>query len=173
MTDVAPPPPSGTLHAELRQASARGLLWPVSSACTRITSPFGRRIHPVTGKVSTHSGIDIAVPQCSVVRAPSTGRVKAVWTDNANGGGLSITVASGNGLRFGFAHLSQAFVSPGEDVREGDIIALSGGEPGTEGAGRSTGPHLHLTVRDMTSRTLIDPLSLFWRAWTREMEEKP
>ena len=141
------------------------LLWPLPVEYRSIASPFGQRIHPVTGRVAMHSGIDIACPQGTPVRAPCDGAVASVWTDVTHGGGLSMTITDADSpglLRHGFAHLSQVLVAKGEIVERGQVVALSGGEPGTEGAGRSTGPHLHMTVRDMRTRQLIDPEQLDW-----------
>lgn len=138
-------------------------VWPLPEKWHRVSSPFGQRVHPVTGKTSMHSGIDIACPQGTKVWAPCAGEVVNVWEDKRFGGGLSLTILGEEGaLRFGFAHLSQVLVAKGEIVERGQVVALSGGEPGTEGAGRSTGPHLHLTVRDMVSRKLVDPQRLLW-----------
>lgn len=145
------------------------LLWPLPVEYRRITSPFGQRAHPVTGRVSTHSGIDIACPQGTPVWAPCDGVVANVWVDERTGGGLSVTIVDDAGnLRFGFAHLWATGVAKGDRMQRGEIVAISGGEPGSEGAGRSTGPHLHMTVRDMRTRKLIDPQRLLW-----DMEDEP
>ena len=139
------------------------LLWPLPVEYRRITSPFGQRAHPVTGRESMHSGIDIACPPRTKVRAPCAGVVANVWKDKRFGGGLSVTIVDDAGhLRFGFAHLTATYVAKGDRVERGQAVALSGGEPGSEGAGRSTGPHLHMTVRDMRTRQLIDPEQLDW-----------
>lgn len=143
--------------------------WPLPERWHRVSSPFGQRIHPVTGRVSMHSGIDISCPQGTEVWAPCAGVIANVWTDARNGGGLSLTILCEEGaLRFGFAHLSEVRVAKGDRVERWQVVALSGGEPGTEGAGRSTGPHLHMTVRAMRTRKLIDPEQLNW-----VMEDEP
>ena len=137
--------------------------WPLPERWHHISSPFGQRVHPVTGRVAMHSGIDITCPQGTEVWAPCAGVVANVWEDKHFGGGLSLTLLCEEGaLRFGFAHLSEVRVAKGDRVERWQVVALSGGEPGTEGAGRSTGPHLHMTVRSMRTRKLIDPEHLCW-----------
>ncbi len=144
-------------------------VWPLPEKWHRVSSPFGQRVHPVTGKTSMHSGIDIACPQGTEVRAPCAGVIASVWQDEKSGGGLSLTILGEEGaLRFGFAHLSEVRVAKGDQVERGQVVALSGGTPGTEGAGRSTGPHLHVTVRAMKTGKLIDPEELNW--WHMECE---
>ena len=138
------------------------LCWPLPGAFQEITSPFGLRVHPVTLRECRHSGVDIACPSGTLIRAPADGRVLAIWLDERHGGGLSMTLQCGGELRFGFAHLLGARASRGAAVCRGDIIALSGGVPGQPGAGRSTGPHLHLCCRQRGLH--VDPLGLDWEA---------
>lgn len=136
------------------------LLWPLPPPFCQITSAFGPRIHPVTHATAHHGGIDIACPSGTSIAAPDDGAVAAVWMDARHGGGLSLALQCGEGLRFGFAHLLCALVTARQVVRQGEVIALSGGIPGTPNSGTSTGPHLHLTCRQRGQR--IDPLSLDW-----------
>lgn len=93
-----------------------------------------------------HNAIDIPVPQGTKVRAPADGRVIAV---NDLGYGYStLTILHDKGLETTYGHISEFLVSEGERVRKGDVIALSGGRPGTLGAGPfTTGPHLHFETR--------------------------
>lgn len=138
-------------------------LWPLPPRCHRITSPFGNRIHPLTNKQSFHSGVDIACEQATPIRAPLDGIVEDLWMDQKNGGGLSMRIKSGDYV-FGFCHLSGAEVKKGERIQRGEIIAYSGGTPKSYGAGRSTGPHLHLTLR--IEGDLVDPVkNLDWGDW--------
>lgn len=104
-----------------------------------VTSKFGTRTHPVTGKQqTTHNGVDIAVPIGTTVAAPSDGRVEKVYS-NATGGNQLIIVHT-NGWRTGYAHLQQSLVRVGDNVRQGQTVALTGN------TGRSTGAHLHFTL---------------------------
>ena len=137
--------------------------WPLPQEFSRTSSPFGTRRHPVTHKKQKHSGIDVSCPQGTEIHAPCDGTIRSVWRDEGFGGGLSVTIeADGNPIRIGFAHLSEVFVRRGNVVVRGAFIARSGGTPGTPGAGRSTGPHLHITVRDIASGKLLDPDKLTW-----------
>lgn len=134
------------------------LIWPVRDH-ERVTSPYGWRVHPVTRAASYHTGIDIAAPVGTPVRAAFAGTVSAVWEDLAHGGGLTVLLrgtVEGHAVQVGYAHLSRALVRVGDAVVAGSAIALSGGQPGAYGAGRSTAPHLHVTLRIDGER--VDPL---------------
>ncbi len=133
--------------------------WPLPGDCVRVSSPYGPRAHPVTGAQSHHSGVDIACPEGTPVTAPASGVVLATWIDERFGGGLSLTIECGT-MRYGFAHLSEVLVVRGQRVARGEMIARTGGTPGTREAGRSTGPHLHLTVR--RGGMHVDPLIVRW-----------
>ena len=107
----------------------------------RITSPFGRRTSPTTGASTNHNGIDIATPMRTPILAPADGTIGYVVTNDAGGLQVAIDIKD-HDLRVGFAHLDEATVRNGQLVHKGDIIAYTGN------SGRSTGPHLHLTVKD-------------------------
>lgn len=92
-----------------------------------------------------HLAIDIPIEQESIVRAAHDGVVVDV-TDNGMGFN-SITLQHSSGIATLYGHVSAFRVQEGQKVRAGDPIALSGGNPGTPGAGwLSTGPHLHFEV---------------------------
>lgn len=134
-------------------------LWPVASR--KITSRYGKRIHPVTQIETFHNGVDIACPVGSVVSSPCQGVVLSVWNDTTFGGGLSLIIEDPKTeTRFGFAHLSRVEVSEGSQVQRGKRVALTGGAPGAPGAGKSTGPHLHFTVRVKLKRH--NPMGFPW-----------
>ena len=107
----------------------------------RITSPFGRRTSPTTGASTNHNGIDLATPMRTPILAPADGTIGYVVTNDAGGLQVAIDIKD-HDLRVGFAHLDEATVRNGQLVHKGDIIAYTGN------SGRSTGPHLHLTVKD-------------------------
>ena len=111
-----------------------------------VTSEFGNRIDPITGERRGHTGIDLAVPTGTPIRAALPGTV-AVSTYNQGGYGYYIMIDHGNGLSTLYGHCSQLLASVGRTVEAGDIIALSGS------TGRSTGPHLHFEVRINGQRT--------------------
>lgn len=104
----------------------------------RISSLYGYRIHPITGRRRFHSGLDIAASQGNEVYAYTDGKiVQAGW----NGGyGLTVLVDHGNGLKTRYAHLSKIYVRVGQKVATGATIGAVGS------TGNSTGPHLHFEV---------------------------
>lgn len=106
----------------------------------RVTSEFGNRISPTTGRRSFHSGIDIAANTGTRVSSTAAGRVAHVGYD-ADGYGNYIIVDHGNGFRTLYAHLSEVNVRAGQNVSDNQKI----GEVGS--TGNSTGPHLHYEVR--------------------------
>ena len=104
----------------------------------RISSYYGWRIHPITGRRKFHDGLDIAANTGNPVYVYTDGKVvQAGW----NGGyGLSILVDHGNGLQTRYAHLSKIYVKVGQKVKTGERIGAVGS------TGNSTGPHLHFEV---------------------------
>ncbi len=105
----------------------------------RITSPFGLRVNPITGKPEFHLGIDIANRWGTPVRSPADGRVvKAGYCGLL---GKCIEIDHGNGIQTYYGHLAKVLVRKGERVKRGEIIGLMGS------SGRSTGPHLHYSVK--------------------------
>lgn len=103
----------------------------------RISSQFNpRRRHPVTGRIAPHKGVDFGVPIGTAVIAPSDGVVEHI-AYQPNGAGRYIKIRHGRQYTTVYMHLSKALVSPGQAVKKGERIALSGN------TGRSTGPHLH------------------------------
>lgn len=116
----------------------------------RLSSGYGYRIHPITGKRTFHDGIDMAAPSGSPIRAALNGKVAyAGW----NGGYGNYTAIQSGNLLVGYGHQSRIGVHRGQNVGQGSVIGLVGS------TGASTGPHLHLlTKRDGKS---IDPRSVF------------
>ncbi len=113
----------------------------------RVSSGFGPRRHPVDGRPHFHSGIDVAAARGSEVVSPAAGEV--VETGSGGASGRYLRVRHGDGTVSSYAHLERI------DVREGDRI--EGGQIlGTVGTtGRTTGPHLHLSV--LREGSAIDP----------------
>ncbi len=105
----------------------------------RISSPFGMRIHPVTGNKQVHKGVDLAVPSGTDVFAPAGGTVTNVWTDKTCGNGIKIK--HDMGYETVYCHLSAPMVKKNDVVNKGYLIAKSGN------TGRSTGPHLHYAIK--------------------------
>lgn len=119
----------------------------------RLSSTFGTRRHPVTGKVSRHGGIDIAVKTGTLVGAAADGIVTVAST-NVGHYGTAVFIDHKNGYITHYGHLSKILVKVGQKVRAGQIIAKSGS------TGRSTGPHLHFTVKK--NGISLDPLKFLW-----------
>lgn len=106
---------------------------------TRISSPYGYRIHPITGTRKLHSGIDYAAPHGTAIYAAEDGVVlTSGWI---NGYGYSITINHGSGYVTLYAHCSTLVAKAGQKVTKGQIIAKVGS------TGNSTGNHLHFEVK--------------------------
>lgn len=103
-----------------------------------ISSNFGRRTDPISGRMSMHTGIDFAAPSGTAIHAVGAGVVTFAGRKGAYGNTVEIT--HGNGYRTRYAHAKELKVSKGEVVKKGQTIANVGS------TGRSTGPHLHLEV---------------------------
>ncbi|MBD5135533.1 MAG: peptidoglycan DD-metalloendopeptidase family protein [Lachnospiraceae bacterium] len=117
--------------------SGEGFIWPVSSYT--ITSEFGYRTDPINGTTSYHSGIDIAASMGSEIHAVADGEV--AWSYYSTTAGNWIGIDHGNDIYSVYMHCSVSNVSAGDKVSQGDVIGLVGS------TGRSTGPHLHLSIR--------------------------
>jgi murein DD-endopeptidase MepM/ murein hydrolase activator NlpD len=103
-----------------------------------ITSPYGERIDPFTGRGSFHPGIDIGVPYGERVHAVAAGIV--TYAGVRIGYGKVVEIDHGDGYMTRYAHNSKLVAHVGEYVREGTVIADAGS------TGRSTGPHVHFEV---------------------------
>lgn len=120
----------------------------------RISSPFGRRIDPFTGNLAWHQGIDFATGRTGIdIKAVASGIV--TFADEKQGYGLMVKVNHGNGYETLYAHDEKLLVKPGDIVKKGQIIALSGN------SGRSTGPHVHFEVHK--NGRVVDPSSYVHR----------
>ena len=111
-----------------------------------VTSEFGSRIDPITGERRGHTGMDLAVPTGTPIRAALSGTVTAS-AYNQGGYGYYVIIDHGSGLSTLYGHCSQLLAPVGRTVEAGEVIALSGS------TGRSTGPHLHFEVRVNGERT--------------------
>jgi len=136
---MPPPPPS---HAPTWVALADSyFICPIASPC-RIT----QRLH-------WYNAIDFSHGNCGEpIYAAAGGQVLKVKLTNStsrwafSGAGNHLTLLHPNGAVTMYGHIATSFVNPGEQVSQGQIIALMGGQPGTPGAGRSSGCHLHFGV---------------------------
>lgn len=128
-------------------AGATGsFIFPVASY-VYISSRFGERVHPITGELKHHNGMDIASNMGTTVYAADGGKV--VLAEWYGGYGNCIMIDHGNGYKTLYGHLSAISVSEGQSVSQGAVIGAVGS------TGNSTGPHLHFEVYANDSR--IDP----------------
>jgi len=119
-----------------------------------ISSPYGRRIDPFTGKQAWHQGIDFATGRTGVnVQAVASGVV--TYSGEKQGYGNMVKINHGNGYETLYAHDEKLLVQPGDIVKKGQVIALSGN------SGRSTGPHVHFEVHK--NGRVVDPASYVHR----------
>ncbi len=120
--------------------------WPASGP---ITSPFGMRVHPVTGAFKMHTGIDIGAPMGATITATAAGRV--IFAGWEGGYGNTIIIDHGGQTSSLYGHCSQIFVSENQDVQRGQAIGAVGA------TGDATGPHLHFEIR--INGVAVDPTS--------------
>ncbi len=128
------------LLAEAEKRSARWdstpSIWPVKGW---VTSGFGARVSPFTGRPALHDGLDIGASPNTPVRAPAAGRVRFVGFFPKLG--HIVKLDHGYGIETLYGHLNKYLVKNGQRVQRGDVIALVGS------TGLSTGPHLHYAVK--------------------------
>jgi murein DD-endopeptidase MepM/ murein hydrolase activator NlpD len=129
-----------------------------------VSSAFGWRTNPSNPKERHHhGGIDYAMPVGSPVLAAADGVVDQITTQPGKDRSFGLyVVIKHEGFYTYYAHLSRTTVRVGQKVKQGDLIAYSGGKKGAPGAGSSTGPHLHFEVRkSKSSKQSVDPKSIF------------
>ena len=113
-----------------------------------VTSPYGRRKDPFTGKRSNHKGLDLRASGEEVYSMMS-GEVVKVSSDKRSGN--YVTIRHGD-YTVSYCHLSKVLVQKYAQVLPGEVVAISGN------TGRSTGPHLHITAK--YGKKHIDPAIL-------------
>ena len=122
--------------------------WPVPGH-SRISSPYGYRIHPVYGYRKLHKGIDIPAPAGKPIVASAAGVVSAVKSTSSGYGNHVIInhgkATNGNSYQTLYAHMTRYIVKKGQSVKKGQVIGYVGS------TGTSTGNHLHFEVRIQTN----------------------
>ena len=118
---------------------------------TRISSPFGYRIHPIFGTRKLHTGTDFPTPTGTPIVAFKNGVV--IHASKKGGYGNAIMIDHGGGTVSLYAHNSQLVVNVGQTVSAGQVVAKAGS------TGYSTGPHCHFEVRQ--NGEFINPMSFF------------
>ena len=118
-------------------AGAGGMIWPISGP---ITSEFGWRTHPIFGTARFHSGLDIGGDYGMPIYAAASGTV--IYAGWISGYGNAVIIDHGGGITTLYGHNDSLNVSEGENVAQGQVIAMCGS------TGNSTGPHCHFEVRE-------------------------
>lgn len=147
MTDLTPHLEAAreALLEEIEIRKRTPSIWPTASR--EVTSGFGFRRDPFTGRSAHHSGIDIADDKGSTVYATAKGKVEEEGWDSQKGN--YIILSHGYDLHTIYMHLSKIDVSEGQQIEKGEAIGQMGS------TGRSTGPHLHYEVHK--SRKPVNP----------------
>jgi murein DD-endopeptidase MepM/ murein hydrolase activator NlpD len=149
MTGVAMSGQDQPADEACRQAPSTAWVAPLGGSYT-LSSPFGWRDNPVTGRSELHDGQDMAAPQGTPVLAASSGTVESSVHVDGGGFGIHIVISHGDtGITTLYGHLSENLVDVGQQVVTGQRIGAVGS------TGLSTGPHLHFTVKQ--DGTAIDP----------------
>ena len=115
---------------------------------TTMTSPFGRRKHPVYGETKFHQGVDFAASKHAMVHASADGRVIEVARSKSYGN--FIMVEHGGIFKTRYAHLSKVYANSGERIFQGQLIGHQGS------TGTATGDHLHFEIIHKGSP--VDPM---------------
>ena len=127
------------IEAEVRSQESRltnmPSIWPVQGW---VTSAYGYRHDPFTGRRTMHEGIDIVAPGGATIVAAASGRV--VYAGWKSGWGRVVEIDHGYGMRTFYAHCRSIRVNSGATVSRGDAIATVGS------SGRATGTHLHYGI---------------------------
>lgn len=126
---------------------------------TRISSQFGRRLHPILGTWRNHNGTDFAAPTGTPVRTVGDGRIKFAGVQNGYGNVIYVEHDRSRVTIYG--HLSRIDVTVGQIVQQGDVIGAVGQ------TGWATGPHLHLEFHENGTRK--DPAILAQQTETQVM----
>lgn len=129
----------GALGAVQQQEAAVSIPSRMPLDGSRLTSDFGMRNHPISGRRRGHKGVDLASPVGTPIFATADGTVsKASWFSSY---GLYVSLEHGGNIQTRYAHMSRLNVAAGQKVKKGEVIGFVGS------TGRSTGPHLHYEVR--------------------------
>ncbi|KAA2215781.1 M23 family metallopeptidase [Maribacter flavus] len=137
----------------LRHASQIPSITPLRIQTFRISSAYGMRKHPISGRYKNHKGYDLAAPKGTPVHATASGQVKVV--DVKDGYGRVIVLGHSDGFETLYAHLEASFVEVGDRIEQGQVIASVGN------SGNVTGFHLHYEL--IRHGKPIDPQKSFGR----------
>lgn len=119
--------------------TVNGIKWTVPCSYWRVSSPFGYRWHPISGKWKMHNGVDLTGPEGTPIVATRSGYVTTA-AYQAGGAGNYVSLSHGDGFGSIYMHMTHYVVSYGQYVEAGQVI----GYMGTTGG--STGVHLHFGI---------------------------
>ncbi|MDX2014554.1 MAG: M23 family metallopeptidase [Myxococcaceae bacterium] len=131
----------------LTYATAFALGWPLPPG-TRVSSGFGPRQHPLLKETRMHTGVDLPVPEGTLIHAAGAGTVVRAGDDAVNG--RFVIIDHGHGVTTAYLHNSKLLVMLGQHVNAAEPVSESGN------TGRSTGPHLHYQLE--LDGQPVDPL---------------
>ena len=141
-----------TIERSRREADIRARTPSIKPVVGHIVSFLGNRIHPITGQIHFHRGLDIVAPWGTPIFAPADGVVTFAGT--RGGYGTTCFIEHGYGYETRYGHCSKLHIKEGDKVKRGQIIAEVGS------TGMSTGPHLHYEV--LVDGSVTDPLAYIY-----------
>lgn len=118
-----------------------------------MSSRYGRRSDPFTGRIAWHAGVDFAGKEGADIVAVASGVV--TWSGDRYGYGELVEINHGNGFKTRYGHCKEGLVKVGDVVKKGQVVALMGS------SGRSTGPHVHFEV--FKNGRTVDPAAYIHR----------
>jgi len=130
-------------------------------------SPYGWRVHPITGKRTFHHGVDVALPVGTPLTAPADGVV--VKKGNGPSGGVTLILKHEDNRHTVYYHLQKpSHLAKGAQVKRGELLGFSGN------TGASTGPHLHMELRRSARwGDTVDPMPYLEAQESPEPEPTP
>ena len=132
------PAQSGTSGSSGGSHIVEGITWLQPTSYSRVSSPFGWRVHPVYGDWRFHYGVDLSAPSGTPIVATRAGVVTRAYYSAS--GGYTVELDHQDGFGSKYLHMTHYIVSDGEYVNAGQVIGYVGS------TGTSTGPHLHFSI---------------------------
>lgn len=149
-----------TQNAKVGELNYEGGTFPLPVNNPTVTCKFGSRVHPVTGKQSFHTGLDIAGEWHSDIMSVEKGTVVFAGVQSGYGNCVEIEHQNKDGKTYFtfYAHLARIDVVKGQEIVQGSVIGIQGGDPKRDpNPGYSTGSHLHFEIRMSISGDYLDP----------------
>lgn len=146
--------------AEIVEALEYNGTFPMPVQNAVVTSEFGARIHPVTGKQSFHTGIDLAGTWHSNISSVEKGTVVFAGVQRGYGNCVEVGHTNSNGKIYYtlYAHLARIDVVEGQEIQQGSVVGIQGGDPNRDpNPGYSTGSHLHFEIRMSKNGDFVNP----------------